>query len=668
MKQKGFARVLAGAALASPCLASAQVPAIVVTPLDGDEVSLTQPASVLFGEALRRRQAPSLGDTLGSEPGVHAGGMGPGASRPVIRGQDGARVRVLDNGLGVMDVSTISPDHPTAVETYSASQIEILRGPATLLYGGGAIGGLVNVVSGRIPRTRTEGVSGSAELRAGGAGRERTALFGLDGGHGGFAWHVDATARKADDLRIPGRQNPTDAASPVGVIRNSALSGTGANAGASWIGERGHIGLGVSALDSFYGVPGGEEARIDLERQRLELAGELRDPLPGFARARLLLGTVRYRHAEIERNGAIATRFRNDANEFRLEMRHAPLGRLSGAIGVSGQRRDFSAIGTESFLRPTHSEGAAVFVVEELALGSVRLEAGLRIEQERARPDGTSGLVSRSFAPRTGSVGANWALLPAHVAYASFTRAQRAPAIEELYANGPHAATASVERGNPNLGLEASRNIELGLRRTAGAWQWKAGVYANRFSNYIYAERRDVDGDGRFDATLDRVDENGTADAAGEFFLVNIRQAGARFRGYELEVTWRQAQGPWRLRAFADAAHGRLQGQGNVARMAPARLGLEASWTRGPWNAHGALLSVARQERIAVGQETATAGSLRLDAGLSWRLRHGAQGETTVFLQGRNLLDRDLRVHTAFLKDSAPLPGRSVLAGMRTVF
>ncbi|HEY5636419.1 MAG TPA: TonB-dependent receptor [Burkholderiales bacterium] len=668
MDRNAFARLLAGAVTCAPALAAAQAAAIVVTPLDADEVSMAQPASVLRAEALRRKQGASLGETLGGEPGVHAGGMGPNASRPVIRGQDGPRVRVLDNGLGTMDVSTLSPDHAPAVETFGATQVEVLRGPATLLYGGGAIGGLVNVVTKRIPRERMEGFAGAAEVRAGGAAREGNALVDLNGGAGGVAWHMDASARKSDDYRIRGRQNPTDATSPVGVVPNSAASTQSVNAGLSLVGERGYLGVGVSGLDSFYGVPGGERARIDLERQRLEVAGELRDPLPGFSRARLLLGSVRYRHAEIEQSGAVATRFRNDANEFRLELRHTPLGGLNGAIGVSGQRRDFSAVGAESFLVPTRGAGAALFAIEELTLGRLRLEAGLRLEHEQARPDGASGRPERRFGPRTASVGASWNGLPAHTLAFTLTRAQRAPGIEELYANGPHAAAGAVERGNAALGLETSRNVDLSLARTEGAWRWKAGAYANRIHNYIFSQRQDVNGNGVFEAALDRVDSSGTADPAGAFFLLNTRQAGARFHGFEAELSWRQAEGPWRLRAFADAARGRLEGAGNVARMAPARTGLEAGWSQGAWSAHGTLLRVARQDRIAIDQETATPASLRLDAGLSYRLRHGAGNETTVFVQGRNLLDRDLRVHTSFLRDSAPLPGRSLFAGLRSTF
>ncbi|MDW8469445.1 MAG: TonB-dependent receptor plug domain-containing protein [Burkholderiales bacterium] len=221
-------RALAAAASS----ARAQADAVYVTPLDRDEASIVQPASVLSGDALRRREAASLGDTLDREPGLHSAGMGRGASRLMIRGLDAPRVRVLEDGLGVMDVSSISPDHRIAAETIGATQVEILRGPATLIHGGGAIGGLVNVVTKRIPRERIERVVGVAELRAGGAGREVVGLLDLNGGSGGFAWHLDAFRRQAGDYRIRGAQNPNDPASPVGRVANSFVEAKGASVGA----------------------------------------------------------------------------------------------------------------------------------------------------------------------------------------------------------------------------------------------------------------------------------------------------------------------------------------------------------------------------------------------------------------------------------------------------
>jgi len=655
MHRTTCARAIA-CAFAVSSIAHAQTDAIYVTPLASDEASVVQPASVLRGDELRRRQASSLGDTLDREPGVQSGGMGPGASRPVIRGQDAPRVRVLDNGLGAMDVSSISPDHQSAVETLGATQVEILRGPATLVHGGGAIGGLVNVVTRRIPRERMQGVVGAAELRLGGAAREYTGLVDLNGGSGGFAWHADAFSRNAGDY--DGRR---------GRVFNSFVESRGANFGASLVGDRGHVGLGVQVLDSFYGVPAGELARIDLDQHRFELEGELRDTLPGFSRVRARLGRTDYRHNEIEQSGEVATRFESNGSEGRLELTHRPLGPFTGVLGLSGHGRRFSAVGEESFIQPVRSRGGALFLVEEARAGNWRFELGGRVERERHRPDAASGLPGRSFSPATWSGGATWAFMPGYSAAATLTRAQRAPAIEELYANGPHAATATFERGDNNLAKEVSRNLDVSLRKTGGTWRWKAGVYANRFRNYVFGQFQDADGDGVFDRDLDRVDDTGAADPAGEFLLLDYRQANARFRGFEAELAWRPG-GPWGFRAFADAARGRLEGIGNAPRMAPSRLGLEGTYAAGAWSAFASLLRVMRQDRIAQAQETATPGYTRLDAGLQYRIGHGGQAATTLFLQANNLLDQDMRVHTSFIKDAAPLPGRSLTAGVRATF
>ena len=667
-KNSGFRRA-AGALLVFPVSVAAQTPpeAVYVSPLPGDTSSMAQPASVLRGDDLRRRQGSSLGDTVDRELGVQSGGMGPAATRPIIRGQDAPRVRVLDNGIGTMDVSSISPDHAAAVETLGATQVEVLRGPATLLYGGGAIGGLVNVVTKRIPQDRTEGFSGAAEFRGGGAAREGTGVVDLNGGAGGFAWHVDAFNRNANDYRIKGLQDPNNPAGPRGRVPNSFLESGGMNAGASMIGDRGYLGLGLQVRSSYYGVPAGEQARIDMDQTRLDLEGELRDPLPGLDKVKLRFGRNQYRHDEIEQTGDVATQFRNRAHEGRLEFTHRPIGPLRGVIGLASQDRRFSAVGAESFLVPTRSDGQALFVLEELRWERFRFEFGARTERERHRPDAAAALPNRSFSLGSGSVGVVWDFMKGYNAGVSLTRAQRAPSIEELYANGPHAGTASFEVGDNTLRRERSRNLDFSLRKTAGDWRWKASVFANRFRDYIYSQRQDVDGDGVFNPALDTVDETGAAAPGGEFFLVNVRQANARFRGFEAELAYQPERGLGG-RVFADAARGRLDGIGNVARMAPARLGVEGRYRTGPWDGYATLLFVLRQDRIAVTEETATPGYTRLDAGVSYRIAHSAQRSTSVFVQANNLLNEDMRVHTSFIKNTAPLPGRSLVAGLRSQF
>src|SRR6185369_16861254 len=240
------------------------------------DLEMAQPASVLRGERLQRRQSTTLGDTLSSEPGVQSSSFGPGAGRPIIRGMDGPRVRVMDGGMGTLDASTISPDHQTTGEPITARQIEVLRGPATLLYGTGAIGGVVNVVNNRIPDSRQEGLYGNAELRGATGTGENTGAFSLDGGKSDFAWHLDGYKRKTSDYDIPG-----------GRLANSATDSDGFSLGGSWVGDRGFLGASYQQLNSLYGIPTPEASRIDMHQHRIDIAGELLDPLPGFTRLRV---------------------------------------------------------------------------------------------------------------------------------------------------------------------------------------------------------------------------------------------------------------------------------------------------------------------------------------------------------------------------------------------
>ena len=671
MKRKTIARCVAGAFLYVPAAvawAQASEPALTVSPLDADPASVSRPASVLRGDDLRRRQASSIGETLEHEPGVQSSGMGPGTSRPVIRGMDAPRVRILDNGLGSMDLSTISPDHRPMVETLGATQVEVLRGPAALLYGGGAIGGLVNVVTKRIPVDRMKGFEGAAELRIGGAERQQTGVVDLNGGTGSMSWHADAFNRHTHDYRIKGPQITNDATSPVGVVRNSAVDASGLNLGATMFGDRGSLGLGVSTLNSVYGIPGPEGARIDMRQTRYELQGELLDPMPGFSKAKVRLGRNNYAHDEIESTGDMGTLFRNRQTEGRLELTHAAVGNLRGVVGLSFYDQRFSAVGAEAVLPPTKGRGNAIFLVEEYTLGPVRFDFGARADQEKRNPDPASGQTNRSFSLGTYSGGAVWSFMPGYNTGISFTRAQRAPSIEELYSNGPHAGTGSFETGDATLRPETSRNLDWSLRKTSGEWRWKASVFSNRMKNYIFGQRQDVDGDGVFNAQLDRVDDTNGADPAGTLFRVNFRQAEARFKGFEGELRYQPERGGFGARVFGDSARGTIVGFGNVPRMSPKRIGLEGTYGAGPWGAFASVLKVYRQARIAADQETATSGYNRVDVGVNYRIKHSGASTTTLFVQGNNLLNREIRVHTSFLKEFAPQAGRSVFAGVRSIF
>jgi iron complex outermembrane receptor protein len=667
MRSKSFVAVAlfaAGHALAAD--QDKELDAVVVTasPFDGQsDLNMAQPASVLRGERLDRKQATTLGDTLATEPGVQSSYFGPGAGRPIIRGQDGPRVRVLDGGMGTADLSTLSPDHQVTAEPITARQIEILRGPATLLYGTGAIGGVVNVSTNRIPDSRQDGVFGAAEARGASGTHERAGSFELDGGKENFAWHLDGYKRKTEDYKIPGKQVRDDPASPRGRVPNSQTDSDGFSLGGSWVGERGYLGASYQKMNSNYGIPTPEAPTIDMRQHRIDVAGDLRDPLPGFTRLRARVRHGDYKHSEIESTGEVGTVFKNNGTEQRYELTHAPLGGWTGVLGFQKDDRTVSALGEEAVIPRTDNRARDLFLVESASWRDFRFELGARGGNVKLDPE--SDDASRKFSLRSYSAGTVWNFQPGYALALNGAVAQRAPTIEELYSDGAHHATESFEIGDPSLSKEKSRNIDLGLRKTSGAWRGKIGAFYNKVRNYIHGAYVDSDGDG----APDRVDDTGALDPNGEFTLINLSQASARFAGLEGEVSWRPdpATGPG-LRLFGDRVRGRLtHGGGDLPRMSPARIGLEGDYKYGPWTANAMALFVLRQNRVAT-LETTTDGYVRLDAGIEYTLKAAQHVTTKLFLRGNNLLDQDMRVATSYIKDFAPLPGRSFTAGLRANF
>lgn len=657
---------------ASATVAAETLPDVTITasPLQTPLVDTAQPASVLTGDRLKQRTAPTLGATLAGEPGVHDSGFGLSAGRPVIRGFDGARVGVARNGLDLFDVSASSPDHAVADDPLTLRSVEILRGPATLPYGGSAIGGLVNLVGDEIPASRLDGLSGEAQASVDSGAKGRQAAAALRAGKDGWNWTVSGFTRRSDDYRFPGNAVVGDPASASGRLPNSATRAQGASVGASRVADWGMLGMSHSSYDSRYGIPAEEDVFIRMSRERSELLGEFDAPLPGLEMLRLKYADSRYRHDEVEApGGEIGTSFRSRGREARIELLHAPIAGLRGAFGLQWRERTLRVSGEEAYLPDNDDAMRALFWVAERRIGKVRLELGARHESTRLRPDGDWGSPGRDFSMNSLSAAATIPLSTGYEASIVLGVAARAPVADELYANGPHAATGTFEIGNPDLPHERSTNLDLSLRKTDGILRWKAGVYANRFGDYLYGHASDVNGDG----LADRVDETGAiANAplspdAGELLRIEYDRAKARFHGIEAEVVLKPEGSALQWRAFADLARGRIEDGGNLPRMAPARVGLGAEWAQGDWSGFVNWLSVRRQDRIAA-LETPTDGYQRVDAEIARRVRLSSGAEATLFLQGRNLLDAPIRLHTSFVKDSVPMPGRSLVAGVRARF
>lgn len=644
-----------------------KLPEIIITSTpfhDRSELNMTQPTTVIHGDNLRRKREVSLGDTLSTELGVASTSFGPGAGRPIIRALDGPRIQVLENGISTLDISSLSPDHAVTVETLNAAQIEILRGPATLLYGGGATGGIVNAVTGRIPNQLFNSLKGNFEVRGNTATEERTGAFNLNRSFGQTSWSIGGFKRKTGDYDIPGQANIDQGANnEKNVVKNSAVDSQGGAIGGSYVGERGFFGGSISLLESKYGIPTPERPTIDLTQARYNLAGELDNPLIGLRKMKVRMGYNDYKHNELESDGEIATRFKNRELETRVEFLHSPIAGLKGLFGIQFQDRTFSALGEEAIVPITKSRSTGFFLIEERNWNNFRFEFGGRYEYATRDPQNNIDR-PREFGLFNGSASALWNFAQDYNVGLTATHGQRAPAIEELYVNGPHHATGTFQTGDPALHKEATNNFDFSLSKTSGLMKWKVNAFYNRFNNYIFLRNIDINGDG----IADRVDDDGELDPQGEFQALNMTQTDATFYGAEAEVIFTLKPDNLDLRLFTDYVRGKLnQNNGNVPRTTPQRFGLEANYKIGRWAANLTTIHVLRQNKRAE-LETSTPSYTLLNLEASYRIKETKSNGIRLFVQGRNLLDEEIRVHTSFLKNFAPLPGRALVAGIRGDF
>ena len=640
---------------------------VTAVPTHGGESHLAQPAIVLADEELRRKQAATLGETLNRELGVSSTSFGAGASRPLIRGLGGERVRILQNGIGTMDASSLSDDHAVSIDPLVADQIEVLKGPATLLYGSGAIGGIVNVVTQRIPTRLTQSPHGKLDFSYDEASNGFGGGATVDAAHGPLAAHIDGLKRSTSNYDIPGFSdlNPS-ADARRGRVANSDTENNNVTGGLSYVGDRGYLGFAINHYDAAYGIPGDEPRRIALDQDRYDVAAELNQPLPGFSRARVRMGHNDYMHQELAPDGSVGTTFLNDEYEGRIELSHEPLAGLEGVLGVQVQHRDFAAVGDEQLTPPVQGRAIGVFLLEERDLGTLHLEFGARYENSRNTPEMAANPPTE-FDVYSVSSGAVWHFLPGYGTGLSFTRGQRAPGFEELYNNGPHDASNSFERGDAALSEETANSLDLSFHKESGHWQWAINLFANYMEDFIYT--RSVDGDA--DGLADNLDEAGLPVAPGDgFLLLEYDQADAVFYGAEVEAGYGllrdSSWGELDVRLFSDYVRGRLTDGDNLPRMTPLRFGggLDYRWRQ--WSADFNVRRSAAQGASAP-LETSTDGYTLVDLGVSYMLK-AERVEYIVCARGNNLLDEQVRYHTSLLKEVAPQPGRSALLSLRVNF
>jgi len=639
---------------------------VTASPLGRTADELVQPVTVLSGDELQAKRRGTIGQTLEQEPGISTTDFGAGAGRPVIRGQAGPRVEVLTNGVSSMDVSDLSPDHAVTINPLLAEQIEVIKGPATLLYGSSAVGGVVNVNDNRLPLDVTPGSQSRIEGYAGSNANERGLAGDLNYGVGQNQLHADFSRTSSDDYRIPGSAN-VDGSGSRGRLANSATDLTSGAVSYSHVNDDGDVyGLAVSHYQSRYGLPVEPAAFIDMEQTRVDTQVLLRDPSASLESLRVRAGASRYEHTEFEDAATPGTHFENNQYQARVEAVHKPVAGFRGALGVQAGLRDFSAIGDEAYVPATQSRQLGVFMIEERPTAFGKLEFGARVEQNNYDPDG--GFIQRRFTPLSYSAGSIFNLGENTHLKATLTHAERAPATEELYAGGPHGATATYEVGSTALRKERANDAELGLDHHRGRLTLEGSIFYKRVKDYIYASEVDGNGDG----VGDLVDEDGLLDPAGDYLLVNYRQANATFRGYEAAASYAVLQdSPLQLtvRAFTDGVRGQLDdaaaGDRNLPRMTPTRYGLSLHGHYRRATGNLSLIRADAQERIA-SLETTTKGYNLLNADIDYRLP--TTREASLFLRGTNLLDDEVRRSTSFIKDAAPAPGRGFVVGFRVGF
>jgi iron complex outermembrane receptor protein len=609
-------------------------------PLGGFASDSVTPPVVLSGENLQRRKEATIGETVKDVPGVSSTYFGPGASRPVIRGFDGPRVRVLSDGVDSLDAATVSPDHAVTGEPALARQVEILRGPATLLYGGGAIGGIVNVIDNRVPTAApAKGYEGEAELRGNFNSAEKLGVMGFTVGYQPFVMRMEGVIRRADDY---------DAARKLGDpaarrVRNSFNDTSTLSVGMSFVRDWGYVGAAFTDQRAKYGIPSEETTFIKMDSQRADVRGEVREPFSGVEKIRFRLAHVDYQHREIE-DSEVATTFKNKATDTRLEVVHSPLPGLRGVIGAQSLWRDFKALGDEAFIAPTDTRNHGLFLLERYSWDNVYVEGGLRYEWQSINV--RSDQPDRRHDGISASLGVTWDFVPGYGVGLSLSRSQRLPTAEELYANGPHVATDQFEIGDPNLKEETSRNIELNLRKKTGALQFGVSLYRNAVRNFIFAAQ--------------------TGEVIDDLDVAQFVQRDAVFYGIEGDVKYAVSQF-LDVTVFGDYVRAKIKNGDDLPRIPPARLGgrLDARWQG--WQAYMQFYHVLAQRDVAP-FETTTGSYNMLNAGISYGGAIGPLSSYEIYLRANNLLNQKALVHSSFIKDSAPLPGFSVILGGRVTF
>lgn len=637
------------------------------SPLGAVSDELVTPSASLSGHELYEQRQNTLGETLKSIPGVSASSFGPNASRPILRGLDSDRVRIMQNGIGTLDASSLSFDHAVAIDPFIAEQIDVIRGPAALRYGGNPIGGVVNAIDHRIPKEGIDGVTGRGELSFGGAANQKNGAAMVDAGNGVLTLHADIYQRDSDDLDIPGyavsrEKNRRDGTPRTdrGRLVNSAAESDGGALGASINFDHGYAGISFSSFNNLYGTVAEPDVLIDQDSDRWDFATEINNLDLPINRVQLKLAYTDYMHRELE-DGDVATTFKNKGLSGSIEAGHGSHdGGLSGVFGIQFQNSDFAALGEEAFVPSNKTESRAFYIFEQLPLtlrraGDLTASFAARAEDAKISSDGGANFGNpqrSSFRPNSYSAGLSYAFNENWALSGNLSHNERAPSYFELYANGPHVATGQVEVGDTGLDEERANGAEAILNWKAGTRSFRLSAYYNRFSNYISLQNS-----GRSVAI------DGELLPEARFIAVP-----AVFKGVEAEGKFRVYDGTGNLdmRLRGDYVHATdTDNDEPLPRISPLRLGLGLDYSLGRFGSRLDVLHAFDQNRTAA-NELDTDGYTQVDLTLSYRLP--SKYHLEAYVRGSNLLDEEIREHTSFLKDVAPLGGRALLFGLRGDF
>ena len=641
---------------------------VVVTahPLSGEGIS--QASKVLVGEELERKLASNIGATLAQEPGIHSAQFGSAVGRPVIHGLGGPRVRVMEDRIDSLDLSVTSADHAVTIEPFVAERIEILKGSSTLLYGSGAIGGVIDIHTARIPHALPESLlSGGVETRFNDNTNGQTSSAKLNGSVGNLAWHLDGTRKAGDDYDIPGfaesslqRATETGEGSIEeevrGYLPGSEYDVTSYAGGLSYIADWGFVGGSVGQFGANYGLPGGhaEEGAevgatpsLDMEQTRTDIELGVKDPFATFSSLNIRFGHNSYAHQEIEPNGEVATNFNNDAWELRTELVY-DTGAWHGVVGFQHTDRKFSALGEEAFVPPVDTRDTGIFWVAEREFDAFNIETGLRISKVKHEPRGG---MNEQFTTLAASLGWVISLSEGMTLGLVSDYAERAPVSEELFSNGPHLVTGAYEIGDSNLDIERALNFAITLTQNSQIWSASLTGYQTQFIDFIYEKRTDEIQDG--------------------LPVFQFQQDNATFYGVDFAADIALAQwieGRFGVRGMFDLVHARLDvgGNDNLPRIPPSRYGVGLYLELGPLLASLDFSHVLEQDKVAENEFISYAyDDLRAHVSVEFPLQRGS---LNLFVSAKNLTNDEQRFHTSFIKDFAPAPGRAVEAGVRLFF